>query len=402
MGVLLLGGCGSLGPLAQVTPAVLVPDLLLSTCGKPWRECWTLGFFACLFWQSKSSDPKKRCPSCKSKLAEGWKRSLCQECINSLVKEESMSACSDLIASVKKELDATIQSSPRKVYDHKSFERRYQSSGYEDPSKGSDTPEECQQGHYSHVFLVKKPSGSFSLILKLKLLTKSLFYRKCSYGLNFYSWESIDPRRQYISDTYLYIPINTRSEISQASSEYGGTYSSFAIPSLSFWPFIGSADIHESDGGGSCSVAPSGDRGDPLFRQPPSVCILKEKAAGRSGRGSKPSGVPGLDLEPPEVKLGAGSRGAISGLQNLFSVTTDLLTRREEQQGQSSSYYQLVLIRNIMTPFQASSSFSLASLGSQSRVFGQGSENSNQSEENAVVVEKAVSLIQGPSMVLSS
>lgn len=63
-------------------------------------------------WQAKSSDPvaKRKCPSCKSKLPEGWKKTLCQACIDLLVKEDASSACSDLIASVKKELDATIQS----------------------------------------------------------------------------------------------------------------------------------------------------------------------------------------------------------------------------------------------------------------------------------------------------
>lgn len=71
-----------------------------------------LSLFFSLSWQAKSSDPgiRKRCPSCKIKLNEGWKKALCQACIDSLVREETTSACSDLIASAKKELDATIQS----------------------------------------------------------------------------------------------------------------------------------------------------------------------------------------------------------------------------------------------------------------------------------------------------
>lgn len=90
---------------------------LLCTCGESVRrklwlnECWCFFSFVIFFWQAKSSEPaiKKRCPSCKAKLLEGWKKTLCQICIDSLVKEEASSACSDIIASVKKELDATIQ-----------------------------------------------------------------------------------------------------------------------------------------------------------------------------------------------------------------------------------------------------------------------------------------------------
>ncbi|PIO16382.1 hypothetical protein AB205_0165150, partial [Aquarana catesbeiana] len=58
---------------------------------------------------AKSSDPKKRCPSCRAKMGENWKKILCSTCITSLVKEESASVCDDLVASVKKELYATIQ-----------------------------------------------------------------------------------------------------------------------------------------------------------------------------------------------------------------------------------------------------------------------------------------------------
>lgn len=40
------------------------------------------------------------------------------------------------------------------------------------------SPEECYQGFYSRIFLIKKPSGNFHLILNLKPLNKSVLYKK--------------------------------------------------------------------------------------------------------------------------------------------------------------------------------------------------------------------------------
>lgn len=76
-------------------------------------------------------------------------------------------------------------------------------------------PEEHQEGFYSRVFLVRKPTGKFRLILNIKPLNKSVKYRKLKmdsiffsqiYGPRIVSW-SID-----LKDGYLHIPMSPQSQ----------------------------------------------------------------------------------------------------------------------------------------------------------------------------------------------
>lgn len=138
------------------------------------------------------------------------------------------------------------------ISDHKSSERRCQSSGYEDPSKGSDTTEGGSSSSTRRMstrlihscLSVKETFRKLSSNPQFKALEQIGALQKILYGLDFYSRESIHPRILCgVNRSQRCIPSHTHqhsvSEISHSSSKYGGTDSSFEIPSPSFWPFIG-------------------------------------------------------------------------------------------------------------------------------------------------------------------
>ncbi|XP_077308637.1 uncharacterized protein LOC143927975 [Lithobates pipiens] len=77
-------------------------------------------------------------------------------------------------------------------------------------------PQEINQGFYSHVFVVKKPSGKFRLILNLKLLNKWVTYRKFRMETIF-TVRSVLPPNCFMAsldlrDAYLHIPIQEDSQ----------------------------------------------------------------------------------------------------------------------------------------------------------------------------------------------
>ena len=71
-------------------------------------------------------------------------------------------------------------------------------------------------GCYSHVFLVKKPSGKFRLILNLKILNKSIRYKRFRMD-SIYSVRKLLPAGCFLAsidlrDAYLHVPIRTSSQ----------------------------------------------------------------------------------------------------------------------------------------------------------------------------------------------
>ena len=63
-----------------------------------------------LFTQDKDSAQvvKRKCPVCKEKLSESWKKTLCADCTKDVLKETSSSS-GDLISTLRKELRTTFQ-----------------------------------------------------------------------------------------------------------------------------------------------------------------------------------------------------------------------------------------------------------------------------------------------------
>lgn len=135
------------------------------------------------------------------------------------------------------------------------------------------SPEERHQGFYTHVFLVKKPSGSFHLVLNLKPLNRLVTYRRFRMDSIFTVrnrliqgcfMESIDLR---CVPSYSYSsPV---SKVSEVGAENGGRASTSAIQSPYVWPFILSAEFHKSNGRSSRPTSSSGDCSNPIAGRSP-------------------------------------------------------------------------------------------------------------------------------------
>ena len=90
-----------------------------------------------LFIQDKGSAQvvKRKCPVCKEKLSESWKKTLCADCAKDVLRENS-SGSGDLISTLKKELRSTFQAFRSTLEQSRP---REEASGSQDPPRAKKT-----------------------------------------------------------------------------------------------------------------------------------------------------------------------------------------------------------------------------------------------------------------------
>lgn len=154
-----------------------------------------------------------------------------------------------------------LRNPSKQILRHQSSKRHRKSFRNDDPLTGSDTAESPspspqgsgRQGFYSHIFLVRKPSGKYWLILNLKILNKSIQYKHFWMDTIHSVTKLLFPGCFMVSfldlrDAYLHVPIAQSSDIFPACSQLGKISVASSIQGSTLRAVILPQSIHQIDG----------------------------------------------------------------------------------------------------------------------------------------------------------
>ncbi|XP_040196642.1 uncharacterized protein LOC120929333 [Rana temporaria] len=192
-------------------------------------------------------------------------------------------------------------------------------------------------GCYSHVFLVRKPSGKFRLILNLKILNKSIRYKKFRMD-SIYSVRKLLPSGCFLAsidlrDAYLHVPIRASSQRFLRLAIRTGK----EVKHFQFRALLLPQNIHEGSGRSTSTTQVGGSICDPIPGRPPAVCQIRGSVAQRPEEDSVPFRGIRLDFKQRKIEPGSLSSDSLSGVFHRLSSGKDLPSGGKNCQSTSSS-----------------------------------------------------------------